>query len=66
MDRTGSPGRARRHLPYDDYDYLVTYINMKKCFDLMEEAGLRPRAYAYPQSSYSKESTRTAHRVGGG
>jgi len=45
--------------------YEDAYASFKQCYDLMEEWGLNPKAYAYPHSSGHKASTQAANRDAG-
>lgn len=58
-------GHGHEHIQYDLVDYDSAFYNMGKCFNLMKGWGLNPKTYAYPGSSYRKESTRRACRDAG-
>lgn len=58
-------GHGHEHLEHDTMSYADAYANFKRCYDLMEEWGLNPKAYAYPHSSGKKVSTQAANRAAG-
>lgn len=41
-------GHGHHHIKYDDVSADSAYADFKRCFDLMTQWGLQPRAYAYP------------------
>lgn len=58
-------GHGHEHIQYDYLSYDSTLLSMGKCYRLMEEWGLKPKAYAYPGSSYKEQSTRNACKDAG-
>lgn len=58
-------GHGHTHIHHDDLDFDEAYDSFKLNFDLMEEWGLKPRAYAYPYSSGKRALIQAANRDAG-
>lgn len=58
-------GHGHNHDAHDNFDFEYCYESFKKCYDLMDEWGLEPKAYAYPYGSGWKESTQSANKMAG-
>ncbi|MBN2011444.1 hypothetical protein JW960_19080 [candidate division KSB1 bacterium] len=58
-------GHGHLHDNYDEKSYDDAYVLFKQCYDLMQDWGLKPKAYGYPYGKCSKESTRQANQAAG-
>ena len=58
-------GHGHRHINHDSLSYEENLVDFGRCFDLMTEWGLRPRAYAYPGSAgYLPQTQQANHDAG--
>lgn len=53
-------GHGHEHINHDEVNYEEAYESFKKCYDSMNEWGLKPVAYAYPNGAGWKSTTRQA------
>jgi len=44
-------GHGHTHVPHDSLSFDEAFASFSRCYGLMEEWGLRPRAYSYPYGS---------------
>lgn len=58
-------GHGHRHINHDSLSYDEAFADFKRCFDLMTEWGLHPRAYAYPGSAGYLARTQLANQQAG-
>lgn len=58
-------GHGHQHINHDSLSYEESLADFKRCFDLMSDWGLRPRAYAYPGSAGHLPQTQLANRQAG-
>ncbi len=58
-------GHGHRHINHDSLSYQEALADFKRCFYLMTEWGLRPRAYAYPGSAGRLARTQLANQQAG-
>lgn len=58
-------GHGHTHALHDTMEFDEAYESFKKNFDLMQQWGLNPKAYAYPGSSGERLSTQSANQLAG-
>ena len=58
-------GHGHLHVDHDALSYEDALASFRRCYQLMEHWGLRPRAYAYPHSAGLAQSTQRAVRDAG-
>ncbi|MSR84287.1 MAG: hypothetical protein EXS58_15415 [Candidatus Latescibacteria bacterium] len=58
-------GHGHRHIDHDSLSYEESLADFRLCYELMNEWGLRPRAYAYPGSAGRLARTQLANRQAG-
>ncbi len=58
-------GHGHKHSAHDEFSFVDCLESFVKCFELMQEWGLNPKAYAYPQGSGRKYSTQLACKIAG-
>jgi len=58
-------GHGHWHINHDKAGYDSSYVSFKKCYDLMKEWGLNPKAYAYPYSAGHRAETQQANHDAG-
>ena len=58
-------GHGHKHDHHDEFDFDYCYNSFKTCYDLMDEWGLKPKAYAYPGSAGYKNITQLANQLAG-
>lgn len=58
-------GHGHLHIDHDAVSFDSAYCSFKKCYDLMSQWGLCPRAYAYPYNKGNKETTQLACKLAG-
>jgi len=58
-------GHGHEHIDHDALSYDQAYGSFKLNFDLMEEWGLNPRAYAYPRNAGRLRRTQMANQRAG-
>ncbi|MCC7261733.1 MAG: hypothetical protein IT369_04330 [Candidatus Latescibacteria bacterium] len=58
-------GHGHRHINHDSLSYEENLDDFGRCFELMTEWGLRPRAYAYPGSAGRLATTQQANHDAG-
>jgi len=58
-------GHGHKHVNHDNLTFEDAYNSFKTCFDLMDNWGLMPRAYAYPHGRGLKSSTQLANELAG-
>lgn len=58
-------GHGHRHIDHDSLSYEEALADFRLCYELMNQWGLRPRAYAYPGSAGRLARTQLANRQAG-
>jgi hypothetical protein len=58
-------GHGHTHVPHDTLSFQDCYDDFRTCFLLMQEWGLNPRAYAYPNGSGREPLTQFALSISG-
>ncbi|UCE05383.1 MAG: hypothetical protein JSW07_17470, partial [bacterium] len=58
-------GHGHFHINHDAVGFDSAYCSFKKCYDLMKQWGLNPKAYAYPGSHGRNDSTQLANKLAG-
>lgn len=58
-------GHGHHHIKHVELSFEDAYAEFKKCYDLMIEWGLSPKAYAYPGGKGGNPSTQLANKLAG-
>lgn len=58
-------GHGHEHIQHDNLTYDSAFASFQKCFNLMKEWNLQPKAYAYPGSSGKLQKTQDANKNAG-
>ncbi|MFC1573986.1 hypothetical protein ACFL30_02265 [Candidatus Latescibacterota bacterium] len=58
-------GHGHEHINHDSLTYDAAYTSFKRCYDLMKEWNIEPRAYAYPFGAGRKPEIQCANEDAG-
>ncbi|MFC1693697.1 hypothetical protein ACFL1R_09350 [Candidatus Latescibacterota bacterium] len=58
-------GHGHKHISHDSLDFGSAYESFKLCYDLINEWGLQPKAYAYPYGAGRSPTIQEANKQAG-